>query len=815
MSLTLINEEYEGLPSLYANAGDWVDCQLRFYGRFDYTSNDGARVTYNTIAGNYTLTLPASDSWENYGFAVGDAITLTSTWVYFDGTGTFSNAQSWARSILYLSGNVMHISANLVASPGGGTPPVGEVANGREFPTDSIVNRFTDLTVVKSAAAEEIEFNFNLAPNGSTVFGSVLDGELMRFSSSAISGMALSSSIPLNQLGDQSGGYIKDVVLTWDIHDVVNHYRTYTLTYKILQWGVIENGFNEPDYYSGADHIAPIANIQLYGQTGNPSTILQVTSQNVEADTGGFNENYNGGVNNYVHVSTEWTDYLGDPIDGMDYSNESTFETFITATGQSINNSTFRIGTVFRPTDGSVYQSQPLSMAENLLVNAPEVDYMHSVTPDATIHPGFINADGVQLNITDIEFFISGSTLRVRGKIIPNAAAVAYFDDFPDGTRRMSMWVSIGNYLTDGGEFSERVNLLINDEDIIDAPTLGVQIPDMVGTAMYDHANRDAVGTDPRFESTITTEDDVRYDALLRLVDNVEYEGMRLKLSAYNATTGDEFTLEETLFSFSGVPEIAGQFQPNFTIPRNFNLPPTTDRNVITLMRDPSIDVAGKYGIQVCYGFLSRWEYWLEQLNVDNDFFNVAEPNDGKNKNWQNFSDNGDWDVRVSLFTIVAGVEDFDYHTFKIRPYEDEDVTPTVTYTRLSDGSNPTSLVDDELMEVEAVLEWNAGVYELIPDTWAEATIEDYESGNRWVISSVLAHGGVVANPLEPIPTSVGLDLVIAGNIATLKFRIDTNKVNVDQVSLTYRISSNENLDKILTTGEEKFVDTGDTKVQA
>ena len=118
-------------------------------------------------------------------------------------------------------------------------------------------------------------------------------------------------------------------------------------------------------------------------------------------------------------------------------------------------------------------------------------------------------------------------------------------------------------------------------------------------------------------------------------------------------------------------------------------------------------------------------------------------------------------------------------------------------------------------MEVEAVLTWNAGLYEPIPDTWACATVEDFEGGNRWLISSVLPHGGVSSNPLEPIPGAVGLDLQVVGNVATLKFRIDCNKINVDKVSLTYRISSLENRDKVTTDDEDKFDTTDDVKILA
>ena len=394
MPLVLIDEDYNGLPSLYANAGDWVPCQVRFFSRFDYESSEFEKLTYRRIAGNQWLELPVGQTWDDKGFAVGDDIDITTTWHYNNGAPpTFSCAQAWNRQITYIDGNKLHIDAHLVASPCGGAPP-SEVADGREFPTDSIVNRFDELLIVKTTAAEEIEFQFNLTQNGSTSLNSVIDGELIRLSSDQVAGMLVTDTINLTQLGDKSGGYIKDVQLTYDSIDGSN-YRAYTLNYKILQWGFIQDGFTEPNYYLNTDHLAPIVKIKLFGQTGDPNTVQEVTNTNPQADTGGFNENYNGGPNLYSLTSIDWLDHLGDPIDAMDYSNPCTFEAIINAPGQSINNSTFRIGLVFRPLDETLYQSRPNTLANNLLVNAPDQDYQHNPVPDPTVWPGFINDDGV------------------------------------------------------------------------------------------------------------------------------------------------------------------------------------------------------------------------------------------------------------------------------------------------------------------------------------------------------------------------------------------------------------------------------------
>lgn len=808
MSTAISSEKFNTLNNLYANAGDWIDVEVKFYGRFDYTSNEFAKVTYNNTAGNFTLTLPITDTWMTYGFSVGDSIDISTVWEYIDAGTPYTADQDWTRNITYIDGNVMHIDAALIAVGGGGTPPPGEIINDRSFPTIDPDNGFTKLVIINTAAAQDIEYTFNLSPNGTVALESVIDGNQMIFSNNNIGTMSITDTIPLVQQGVKSGGYMKDVELTYD--SIVDNYRSYTITFKLLQWGFVQDGFDEPSYYDSTSQLTPTSNIKLYGEIGNPTTAQEVTTQRRLGNTGGYGENYNGGVNNYSLVSMDWLDHLGNPIDAMDYKNPSTFTAVVLAPSQSAGSSTYRIGNVFRPTDSTIYSDLPNSIANNLLLNAPEVDYMHSVSPDVTVQPGFVNDDGARLDISDIQFVILGGQVTVTGKITPNTEAKTYFDGFAEGTKKMTLWISIGNFNL-VGTAADRVNLPLFNQDIEAAPVLGVQIPDIESSIMLDHGGLDAVGS--VLDSQITTEDDVLYMSTFKLIDNVNYEGVRTIISAFKPSTGEEFTLEEFFFNFANVPNIAGQFQPNLSFSRGFNLPPSTDRNVVELVRNEALDEPGKYGLTLKYGFLSRWETWIGQGGVSLDFLAYLQDNAGFNKDWQHYSEDSDWIIRLGVFTVVDGVEDFNYHTFEIRPYEDEDVTPNVTLKLLSDNSNPTNFVDDELHEVTTILTSNVGDY---ANEWAEATIEDYRSGNRWVISSVLDHGGDSNNPLQPIDGNTKLNLTVVDNVATLKFVVDTNKVNANNISLSYRLRSDDPVEgKILTDGTQKITTDSTNKTIA
>jgi len=787
MPVLVNNETYNGLGSLYANAGDWIDCTFNFSTRYYVNSTTQDIYTYTSTGTQHYISSSITNFGDN-GFLAGDSVTLA---YYSIAGGVY---QSYTRNITFVNGNVLFIDTPL---PGG--------ALTQQFPEDGVTYGLS-IQAIKNPAA--IETYINLTPNGTVSPNSVLDGSVNRFEIQDLSGLTIGNSISLNQLGDLSGGLIKDATLTY-VANASDGWRDWSISYKIWQWGVLQDGYSEPNYYQNTDCLAPYVNMRAYSQYGNPNGVMEASSSNLEANTGGFDENYNGGINNYTFQSIQWQDSLGNTIDALDYSGECTFTATITAPNQDTVNSIYNIGAVFRPVDDSIYSDLTTNAGQNLIVNAPEVDFVHSLTPDTTVYSSYQNVDGAGFDFTDLQFTNSAGTLTVTGKVIPNTDYTDYFTNLANGERKITIWVGLSNY-NFTGQFSDRVNLKIFDADNYDAPTLGVQIPDVVNEYLYDHGGIDITGN--ALPQT-TTEDDVLYKSDFLLVEGLEYEGIRTRIYAYNTVNEDEFTLEDNFFSFSNVPFVNNQYNTNQTVNRNFNLPTSTDRNVLELVRKANLDVAGKYGYQLRYGFLNDWRYWMPDNNINNDFYDPTQPNDGKNKNWQVFSAATDWELRIAYYTRLNGVDDFNIYPFGIRPYEDDlNVSTVETFTVTYSGQFATSLLNNELHTYEAVLTWNQNYV----NPWAEVTIEDYESGNRWVISSVLDQGNISSNPLKPVAGQTKLDLQIASNVATLTCLIDTNQVDVSKVCISARIFSEEVIDgKRMTDNTIKEMTDGTTKIEA
>lgn len=760
MALAISQESYNSLPALYANAGKWVSGQFELKNNYYKGSGNSNTIT----ALGTTLTIQ-SGNWMDFGFAVGDSITITFT-SYLAGN---SGVKTYTKTVTYINGNIMYIDTAL-ASP----------FTNLVFPTSGQV---AGMAVSANKLPATVEFTFNLCKNGTQAENSVIDSELNRFTYNSVASMAVNDVVNMVQLGNKSGGMITNVQLRRlaDTTAGVFTYKNFRVTYSFLQWGIYEDA----NLYGAGDCLVPFIKAKTYPLAGNPNGAQTDTNGAKEANTGYFGENYNGGSNPYVFNSISWTDANGDPIDQMDYSGESNFTATITAPNQLDGSSNYRIGLAFRPQTDDLYKNIPTSAFNNLMVNAPDVNFQHSASPSVTVYSGNTNADGARFDLTNLKFSHSAGTLTVSGTVQPNGSCQAFFDELTDGERNMVMWVQVSNYTT-SGTTNDEVNVLIYNDDCYDAPTLGVQIPNIVSETLYDHAGQDITNS---ATPNTTTEDDVLYEAIVQLYNGVTYESISVGISARNSVSGDTFELERITIPFTNVPFVGGQYQLNETIARGFNLPPSTDRNAVRVTLDPTNDGVGSYGVKIEYGFLNRWEYWLAQTGVSDDFFVLADPNNGQNKEWQHYN-SGNWQTFVDMYTVSNDVEDFNHFLFKIRSYEDDPtVTCDVTFTA-PDGTTPTNLLNNTLHEVAALFTWTG----TFTNPWVEVTIEDFESGNRWVMSSELDQGGIAQNPLKPVTGETAIKLTNGGNTLLAELLVDTNLVAASNVSMSFRVFSEPKL---------------------
>jgi hypothetical protein len=409
MPLIITSEEYDSFDSLFANVGDWVESEITFMSKFYQGSGSSNKFTYNNIGGNYSLSLQSGNA-SDWGFLPGDA--LICTYNFYVLGNPFP--QTFNTTVLYTTANKVYI-ADEFPLPGGGFH-----INGRQFPTD---NYTSGLGVTAQKPISSCKMSMNLTPNGSQLLASLIDGELNQFQIEDSSTLAIGVPQPMVQLISKSGGWIKDVDITL-LSVESDYYRNYRIRYKIFQWALIKDGYTEPNYYTNADCVAPVIKIDGYSQFGNPNGVLTRISDNNEANTGGFNENYNGGLSLYQSTGITWKDNLGDTIQALNYSGPSTFEATVEAPGQSSVNSTYNLGLVWRPIDGTYYQNiANENLGQNLLVIAPETDFIADGTTSPTTFLGEANSNGARWDLSEVNFSLTGTTLTISYGFLTNRVA--------------------------------------------------------------------------------------------------------------------------------------------------------------------------------------------------------------------------------------------------------------------------------------------------------------------------------------------------------------------------------------------------------
>jgi hypothetical protein len=819
MAINIISEKYNGVAQggLQNNVGDWIKGSLEFKTTVEHEFNNTSKMLYRDATGNNGGALELEwqqGNWEAEGFSAGDLIEIEVRVVAHRNTPSTGGSIFLGNIQIFYNSTISYLTPDpkiagltgpltlanpaqapyyivpfaspqdTIELPGSSYDVVGYYPNG-----DTLQYQYEYGSVRKLTRPKEIEFFFNLTPNNSTAQASVINGQVNRFKHTLPISTSFSAQ-PMSQLNNPSGGYFKSVTIkqTEDLGATT----TWLIEYEFMQWGLVEDGFSEPDYYDASDCLAPIGLIKVFGNIGNPNGVLEGTTTNNIGNTGGFDEHFNGGANPFTTQSIDWFSVSGASIAALDYSAPSFFKAVVSTNGTQTPLHGYKLGLVYRPEDSAVHTNSTFNLGANLLINAPQKLFRPDGIIDATVYPGETNQLGANWDISDVKITIVGNNLEIDGKITPNGGASNYFSAIPDGGRKTTIWLSISTAPAFLGTVQtpntiNRVSLKLFNSDNIDAPIVGVQIPNIISEELYDHGLN--LITDNSIDNT-TTEDDVLYKSEFLLPTNIDFAGMRTRISAFNPVTLEDFVLENRYISFGNSITQAGVIQVNETFSRNFNLPPTSDRNHISINRKASLDASGFAGYELEYGFLNDWRYWLLQNNVNSFFYDPTEDHNGLNKNWQRFY-SGDWLLRVSYFTDLNGVEDFNHYTYKIRPYEDDvNVTQSTALTVLSNGTNPTALVDNEIIEIECIFTWNQN----FADEWVEFTVEDEEGGNRWLISSVEDQGNVAANPLKPISGNTKIDVSGTGtNVLTCKALIDTNIIAADSACLSYRVFSAPN----------------------
>lgn len=291
-------------------------------------------------------------------------------------------------------------------------------------------------------------------------------------------------------------------------------------------------------------------------------------------------------------------------------------------------------------------------------------DYKHNFCHEqvlVTVNtvPTGINGDNYSdLSIRSLQgikaFYVSPSKITVIGNFEFDQLGIDVFEE--SNTPAYIFLCSVKNHALNGS-VSDAVTLKVDANENY----YQTQFPNLI-TMTSKLIPHDCINyTDAFIDRDKFTEDELVAYTQVHLdrdpaVTSVEYVKYTAKIVIVNTVSGDEFTVESKSINLPSNPTLS--INPTFNLSQNrpFHIPLTEIRKTIVARNFSGVD-ANDYDF--AYPFLNRWEYWVSLAAANGAFYNNAEPNDGKNQDWQHYM-TGNWIARYvyELNVKINGVPD-------------------------------------------------------------------------------------------------------------------------------------------------------------
>lgn len=732
-----------------------------------YQSNAGDKITAKFIVSE-SIQLQTSAQTLFYLDAVNNIVTCATENFLIEGfrvgdTVRFSIFSFGGALISTWTTGVNSVTINTIDV---GTIPIWYIPANNEIMVVEVVTR----------KRESLVLNVNHVLNGGTgTEFSLIDGEVSNFTFD-LNSYVTNAVINGIQVGNKSGQFEINASIK-DLTVYPLNLRTYELTIEIVQSGLYNVGdfqFNNClKLFLGFEWQS------LFGEPfDNYSFIISDDSNN-----GWFNEAFNTSLIDATLV---------DGADLIDYENPTIGQFVIDSASMD-----FGFGCAYVSNDSNYYKNRPFNQSQLAMLIPTQIFTVGT--------PVFseINEFGAGYTLTITNISTIGTLHTIDFVFSPNVQFASFIDSREESDKTFYIWARFGN-----------VNLLVFDSQMEKQTPIGGALT-MEQNIFFDHSENITTSLDSFNGYSANIEDDLGFSGKFLLDLNSVYESLTAKIQAFNTLTNETFTLNSTFFNFSSVPFNAGKHLLNITQPVQTTLPTTSEKRNAILELDASIDTPTQYGVHLYFPFLYRWEYWLQQLNANADFY----PND-KTKNWFPFGNTGDWELRLNVELVKDGLGYIFTDLIEIKDYDSEPLIFQVIELVIdSTNQNVGVVVENTLMRVYGVHqllngnEWNQS------ETWGQITIEPTESSPRFIASSVVPFDGNSNNPLSPLAGTVVAITYPSPDIAVLECFFNPNAIDLSNgCKFTTKIKGCNQKPiplKITTKGDFKVTTNNEFKILA
>lgn len=335
---------------------------------------------------------------------------------------------------------------------------------------------------------------------------------------------------------------------------------------------------------------------------------------------------------------------------------------------------------------------------------------------------------------------IPATSLNVTG-LNPNTTYyIALVDTGPTVVFSTSFATGSADYTKD-----DRASVLIDAADFYQPLADDGDLLQIVTEGFVPHTSNSISGAVA--DAQIKSEDEVvAYKRIKIDLSASEYDlnissirtGIRLK----NTVTNQFNDMDSVSDNFAGAPIVNGLEFIDSVIPRSFKMPETELAKKFKFKRDIAADSGTNRFYDLCFPFLTRWEYWEKFIGLNPAFFDIALPNDGLNNKWADKDTIANWSFFhfVELTFLINGQE----HTitkeleFPIDDYDDNADWDNKTIKTYDENNNELVNGGDKYIlgygktKVVVQAEWIGFGTKSLSDVEMLFRLEPFEDGGRF-----------------------------------------------------------------------------------
>ena len=833
MGVEILKREYTNIFRPQDNNINWLIGNVGTWQRLNLEVSFGVFIDFDTTNTLFlddpdTMILTNGKSWNEYGFAENDEIVIE--WIYRDLSNP-NNVIDYPNRVPAFGQQIFidRIEDNKAFIVDSGGTPI--TTFGSQFSQILPVQRgdfaIVNVIVYTTKRPQGIKFTYGHLDNNnsqSNNLSSFIDGTFTQFLKEDTDLIAVNTKVPMNAIGNQSGMSVAFCNLKYlgSRNFGIEHLYEIEIVYMLSPFfedvTTFENN-TPPAVVFDANCITDNFEVIGYPVYNNPNIEIknELTNTDKLGNTGWFDENYNGLDNDFTITSVSYENAAGDVVTQLDYGNPIKVTAVIDGVQNISGQTKCSYGFAWIPIEENVYKQNEYPFYKNVKMNtggniATFQDVFNvSNAIDVTLRDGY-SVDNSKMQVQNVRFQnTAANQITFEAEFIPNADFTTQFDALDITERNYILWVNVADQ-TEEVNKSNRVSLLLDYSqlDTFIAPIGaydGMNI-DFLNHTQDENSVANICGDDYRIEDEILAR--VRFQIDTATGSDIPIPtAITYGIIVERNSDGLTYELDNFKIDLTQYPDPT---QYNFSASKGFKLIAGNDKNFIKVDYYPALDSGTKLGVQGLYGFKIRWEDWLKRINVpaeiENDFYNNAELNNGINNDWYQWLSNTGYSMYFVVYTdAVLNGNNVRYKNTKPLDFVDyDDNTNIVTqfrYIRESDGTILNGGIDPVTGTPLGVILENEQVrliidYTKVVGTWGALA-------NIYAISSVEVDGGAgqleyrqlsslvgseADNPLIPIPAATFLSLSLpAANILRAECIIEPNKL-ID--ATRYKITGRE-----------------------